>query len=71
VAKRRLAGMQADLALQRVTLNRQEQLFSSKVNSNQQLDEQRAKSFAGCGPSRLFRTDGRVIADRCQIAVPA
>jgi multidrug efflux pump subunit AcrA (membrane-fusion protein) len=31
VAKRRLVGMQADLALQRVTLQRQEQLFSSKV----------------------------------------
>jgi RND family efflux transporter MFP subunit len=43
VAKRRLVGMQADLALQRVTLKRQEQLFTSKVNSNQQLDEQRAK----------------------------
>jgi RND family efflux transporter MFP subunit len=43
VTKRRVVGMEADLALQRVTLKRQEQLFTSKVNSNQQLDEQRAK----------------------------
>jgi multidrug resistance efflux pump len=49
--------MQADLALQRVTLNRQEQLFSSKVNSNQQLDEQRAKEGVSSSAVDVGRAD--------------
>jgi multidrug efflux pump subunit AcrA (membrane-fusion protein) len=57
VAKRRLVGMQADLALQRVTLNRQEQLFTSKVNSNQQLDEQRAKEGVSSSAVDVGRAD--------------
>jgi RND family efflux transporter MFP subunit len=43
VAKRRLAGLQADRNLQRVTLKRWEQLFTGKAVTGQQLDEQRAK----------------------------
>ncbi len=57
VAKRRMVGMEADLALQRVTLKRQEQLFTSKVNSNQQLDEQRAKEGVSSSAVDVGRAD--------------
>jgi len=43
VAKRRLAGMEADLALQQVTLKRQKELFAGKAATAQTLDEARAK----------------------------
>ena len=43
VAKRQLAGMQADLALQQVTLKRQKQLFAGKASTAQTLDEAQAK----------------------------
>jgi RND family efflux transporter MFP subunit len=57
VAKRRVVGMEADLLLQRVTLKRQEQLFTSKVNSNQQLDEQRAKEGVSSSAVDVARAD--------------
>jgi multidrug efflux pump subunit AcrA (membrane-fusion protein) len=43
VAKRTLLGMQADLALQRVTLKRQRELFAGKAATAQALDDQLAK----------------------------
>jgi multidrug efflux pump subunit AcrA (membrane-fusion protein) len=43
VAKRQLAGMQADLALQLVTLKRQKELFAGKAATAQTLDEAQAK----------------------------
>jgi RND family efflux transporter MFP subunit len=43
VAKHRLVGLQADRALQQVTLKRWELLFAGKAVTTQQLDEQRAK----------------------------
>jgi multidrug efflux pump subunit AcrA (membrane-fusion protein) len=43
VAKRQLAGMQADLALQQVTLKRQRELFAGKAATAQTLDETQAK----------------------------
>jgi multidrug efflux pump subunit AcrA (membrane-fusion protein) len=43
VAKRQLAGMQADLVLQQVTLKRQRELFAGRAATAQTLDEARAK----------------------------
>jgi multidrug efflux pump subunit AcrA (membrane-fusion protein) len=43
VAKRQLAGMEADLVLQRLTLERQKELFAGKAATAQTLDEVRAK----------------------------
>lgn len=43
VAKRQLAGMEADLVLQRVTLERQKELFAGKAATAQTLDEARAR----------------------------
>jgi len=43
VAKRQLAGMQADLTLQQVTLKRQKELFAGKAVTAQALDEAQAK----------------------------
>jgi multidrug efflux pump subunit AcrA (membrane-fusion protein) len=43
VAQRQLAGMQADLTLQQVTLKRQKQLFAGKASTAQALDEAQAK----------------------------
>jgi multidrug efflux pump subunit AcrA (membrane-fusion protein) len=43
VAKRQLSGMQADLALQQVTLKRQKELFAGKAATPQTLDEAQAK----------------------------
>jgi multidrug efflux pump subunit AcrA (membrane-fusion protein) len=43
VAKRQLAGMQADLVLQQVTLKRQKELFAGKAATAQTLDEAQAK----------------------------
>lgn len=43
VAKRQLIGMQADLALQQVTLKRQHELFAGRAATAQSLDEARAK----------------------------
>jgi multidrug efflux pump subunit AcrA (membrane-fusion protein) len=43
VAQRQLAGMQADLTLQQVTLKRQKELFAGKASTAQTLDEARAK----------------------------
>lgn len=43
VTKRQLAAMQADLALQQVTLKRQSELFAGKASTAQTLDEARAK----------------------------
>jgi len=44
VAKRQLAGMQADLVLQQVTLKRQKELFAGKAATPQTLDEAQAKA---------------------------
>lgn len=43
VARRQLAGMQADLVLQQVTLKRQRELFAGRAATAQTLDEARAK----------------------------
>ncbi len=43
VAKRTLVGNQADLALQKVTLKRQRELFAGKAATGQALDDQVAK----------------------------
>jgi RND family efflux transporter MFP subunit len=43
VAKRQLVGLQADLALQQVTLKRQRELFAGRAATAQSLDEARAK----------------------------
>jgi multidrug efflux pump subunit AcrA (membrane-fusion protein) len=43
VAKRQITGMQADLALQEVTLRRQKELFAGKAATAQMLDETQAK----------------------------
>jgi multidrug efflux pump subunit AcrA (membrane-fusion protein) len=43
VAKRQLAGMQADLTLQQVTLKRQKELFAGKAATAQTFDETQAK----------------------------
>jgi HlyD family secretion protein len=43
VAKREIARMQADLALQEVTLRRQKELFAGKAATAQMLDETQAK----------------------------
>ncbi len=43
VAKRQLAGMEADLVLQRVTLKRQKELFAGKAATPQTLDEAQAR----------------------------
>jgi RND family efflux transporter MFP subunit len=57
VAKRRLIGMQADLTLQQVTLKRQEQLFTGKAVTNQQIDEQRAKESVSSAALQVGRAD--------------
>ena len=44
VAKRQLAGIEADLKLTQVTLKRQEELFAGKAITVQQLDEMRVKA---------------------------
>src|SRR5262245_8362674 len=43
VAKRQLAGLEADLVLQKATLERQKELFAGKAATAQTLDEARAK----------------------------
>jgi RND family efflux transporter MFP subunit len=43
VAERQLAGMQADLVLQQVTVKRQKELFAGKAATAQTLDEAQAK----------------------------
>lgn len=43
VAKRQVTGMQADLALQEVTLRRQKELFAGKAATAQTLDEAQAR----------------------------
>ena len=43
VANRQLAGLQADLSLQQVTLKRQRELFAGNAATAQMLDEARAK----------------------------
>ena len=43
VAKRQITAMQADLALQEVTLRRQKELFAGKAATAQMLDETQAK----------------------------
>jgi multidrug efflux pump subunit AcrA (membrane-fusion protein) len=43
VAKRQITGMQADLALQEVTLRRQKELFAGKAATAQMLDEAQAR----------------------------
>jgi multidrug efflux pump subunit AcrA (membrane-fusion protein) len=57
VAKRRVAGMEADLVLQEVTLKRQEQLFAGKAVTPQQLDEQRAKESVSKAALQVGRAD--------------
>jgi multidrug efflux pump subunit AcrA (membrane-fusion protein) len=57
VAKRRLIGMQAELGLQQLTLKRQEQLFTGKAVTNQQIDEQRAKESVSRAASEVGRAD--------------
>ena len=59
VAKRRLVGLQADRALQQVTLKRWELLFAGKAVTAQQLDEQRAKENVSARTSRLDRPTPR------------
>jgi multidrug efflux pump subunit AcrA (membrane-fusion protein) len=44
VAKRQLAGLEAEQNLAEVTLKRQEELFAGKAATGQQIDEVRAKS---------------------------
>ena len=57
VAKRRVVGMEADQTLQQVTLKRQEQLFSGKAVTQQQLDEQRAKESVSKATLEVGRAD--------------
>jgi RND family efflux transporter MFP subunit len=57
VAKRRLVGMEADLALQQVTLKRQEQLLTGRAATQQQLDEQRAKEKVSRANLEVGRAD--------------
>jgi multidrug efflux pump subunit AcrA (membrane-fusion protein) len=57
VAKRRVVGMEADLNLQQVTLKRQEQLFTGKAVTQQQLDEQRAKESVSKATLEVGRAD--------------
>jgi multidrug efflux pump subunit AcrA (membrane-fusion protein) len=57
VAKRRVSGMEADLALQEVTLKRQEQLFAGRAVTQQQLDEQRAKQSVSKASLEVGRAD--------------
>jgi multidrug efflux pump subunit AcrA (membrane-fusion protein) len=57
VAKRRVVGMEADLTLQQVTLKRQEQLFTGKAVTQQQLDEQRAKESVSKATLEVGRAD--------------
>jgi multidrug efflux pump subunit AcrA (membrane-fusion protein) len=58
VAKRQITAMQADLALQEVTLRRQKELFAGKAATAQMLDEAQAKQGVsaanlGIGKARL------------------
>jgi RND family efflux transporter MFP subunit len=57
VAKRRFEGLQADLALQQVTLQRWEQLFAGRAVTRQQLDEQRAKQGVSSANLEVGRAD--------------
>jgi RND family efflux transporter MFP subunit len=57
VAKRRVAGMQADLTLQQVTLKRQAQLFAGKAATQQQLDEQQSKESVSDAALEVGRAD--------------
>jgi RND family efflux transporter MFP subunit len=57
VAKRRFEGLQADLALQQVTLQRWEQLFAGRAVTRQQLDEQRAKQGVSNANLEVGRAD--------------
>lgn len=57
VSKRRFEGLQADLALQQVTLQRWEQLFAGRAVTRQQLDEQRAKQGVSNANLEVGRAD--------------
>jgi multidrug efflux pump subunit AcrA (membrane-fusion protein) len=57
VTKRRFSGMEAELALQEVTLKRQEQLFTGRAVTQQQLDEQRAKESVSKAALGVGRAD--------------
>jgi RND family efflux transporter MFP subunit len=52
-----VVGMEADLTLQQVTLKRQEQLFTGKAVTQQQLDEQRAKESVSKATLEVGRAD--------------
>jgi len=69
VAKRRVVGMEADLTLQQVTLKRQEQLFTGKAVTQQQLDEQRAKESVSKATLEVGRADIALAQANVQAAV--
>jgi multidrug efflux pump subunit AcrA (membrane-fusion protein) len=69
VAKRRVVGMQADLALQQVTLKRQEQLLAGKAMTQQQIDEQRAKESVSSATLEVGRADILLAEANLQAAI--
>jgi RND family efflux transporter MFP subunit len=76
VAKRQLVGLESDLALQRVTLDRQKELFAGKAATAQTLDEARARegvasAAVDTGKARISLADAdfqvaKAEADRLQ-----
>lgn len=71
VAKRQLVGLQADLALQQVTLKRQRELFAGRAATAQSLDEARAKesvasATAATGNAKVKLAEADVAAAKAE-----
>jgi multidrug efflux pump subunit AcrA (membrane-fusion protein) len=71
VAKRQITGLQADLALQDVTLRRQKELFAGKAATAQMLDEAQAKQGAsaanlGIGKAKLAAAEADLQAAKAE-----
>jgi multidrug resistance efflux pump len=76
VAKSQLVGLQADLKLAQVTLQRQEELFTGKAITNQQLDDTRdkaevASAAVDVGKTKLAAAQADLLAAGANRAVAA
>jgi multidrug efflux pump subunit AcrA (membrane-fusion protein) len=76
VAKKQLAGIEADQKLAQVTLKRQEELFAGKAVTVQQLDEMRAKAqvasaAVGVGQAKIAGAEADMRAAEANRAVAA
>jgi multidrug efflux pump subunit AcrA (membrane-fusion protein) len=74
VVKSQLVGYQAELALSRATLSRQEELFAAKAITNQQVDETRAKmqvaaAQADVAAAKVAAAEADISAAQANLAV--